>query len=132
MTTAVYKLSTRKDSLVAHLRSTTPDEAIEKLQRAGVLAIHGPDDSSIILVGYHIEPQHFLEDMAFLGYLRRLDARNYEKKLLKATKRDRPRSRCVTCGNPLSNPHADLCDTCSTDLYGPSLVPSIEADATLT
>ena len=63
----VYRIPERIDdesisnALVCHLRETTPDEAITKLQKAGVLAIPGPDDNSIILVGYHKEIRVLLD-----------------------------------------------------------------------
>lgn len=69
MTTAVYRLPERKraegnstrNCLVAHLRSTSPEEAIERLKKAGVLAIPGPTDNSIVLVGYHVEVRALLD-----------------------------------------------------------------------
>ena len=86
MTVAVYKLPPTHlrshDCLIAHLRETSPDEAIAKLSRAGVLAIHGRERDSIILLGYHHEirrllrwfrsPCHDLEAAAALGKIRRL------------------------------------------------------------
>lgn len=66
MTTAVYRIPERtavkhSNSLVCHLRSTTPAEAITTLQRSGVLAIEGPDDNSIVLVGFHPEIHRLLD-----------------------------------------------------------------------
>jgi hypothetical protein len=82
MTTTVYKLAS-KDSLVCHLRSTTPNEAIEKLQKAGVLAIEGAEENSIVLVGYRVEVRRLLDyfrtqelafgnDRYFIGKLKSL------------------------------------------------------------
>jgi hypothetical protein len=57
MTTSVFRLPDRsreipRDSLICHLRSTTPAEAISKLALNGILAIEGAEVNSIILVGY--------------------------------------------------------------------------------
>jgi hypothetical protein len=67
MTTAVYRMPkttgqiSRPALLICHLRSTTPEEAIEKLQRAGVLAIPSIDESSIVLIAYRVEARRLLE-----------------------------------------------------------------------
>jgi hypothetical protein len=87
MTTTVYTLEATKQnlssSLVAHLRSTTPEEAIAKLQKAGVLAIAGPDPSSIVLVGYRLEIRHLLDDWRQYGFARQQDSRFTIGKLAK-------------------------------------------------
>ena len=75
MTTTVYRLPQKQNSLtksclVAHLRSTTPLEAIDTLSKAGVLAIPGPDPASIVLVGYRVEIQRLLRDFRLYGYER--------------------------------------------------------------
>ena len=36
--------------------------AVEKLAKAGVLAIEGADNGSIVLVGYHLEIRNLLRD----------------------------------------------------------------------
>ena len=67
MTTNVYRMPKttgqihRPASLVCHLRSTTPEQAITTLQKAGVLAIPGIDESSIVLIGYRVEVRRLLE-----------------------------------------------------------------------
>ena len=67
MTTNVYRMPkttgqiSHPASLVCHLRSTTPEQAITTLQKAGVLAIPGIDESSIVLIGYRVEVQRLLE-----------------------------------------------------------------------
>jgi hypothetical protein len=63
MTTAVFRMAREeRPSLVCHLRSTSPQEAIAKLAKAGVLAIEGAEPSSIVLVGYHLEIRNLLRD----------------------------------------------------------------------
>ena len=71
MTTAVYTIRPRcpdHASLVCHLRSITPAEAIAKLDRAGVLAIPGPDESSILLLGYQAVIRDLLDDFKRFGH----------------------------------------------------------------
>ena len=67
MITTVYRLPDKHDlshnCLIAHLRSITPIEAIERLQRAGVLAIEGLEPSSIMLVGYSYETSILLRSL---------------------------------------------------------------------
>ena len=75
MTTTVYRLPQRtalnvRSCLVAHLRSTSPQSAIDALARAGVLAVPGPEENSIILVGYHADIRKLLRDFRLYGYER--------------------------------------------------------------
>jgi CBS domain-containing protein len=69
---------TPSNALVCHLRETTPDEAIKTLQRAGILAIPGAVENSIVLVGFHYEIRNLLRDFRLYGYPRR-SARTYGK-----------------------------------------------------
>lgn len=69
MTTTVFRFPKTTEEvrhahpcLIAHLRSTTPDEAIEKLAKAGVLALYGPEPSSIVLVGFTAITRQLLLD----------------------------------------------------------------------
>lgn len=69
---AVYRFpdSTRgaaRSALICHLRDTTVDDAIAKLQRCGVLAIPGPVNDSIVLMGYHFETRELLNDYRVYG-----------------------------------------------------------------
>jgi len=74
MITTVYRIPTARSDepssslLVCHLRDTSPEEAIAKLDRAGVLAIPGPDPLSIVLVGYRREVADLLQDFRIHGH----------------------------------------------------------------
>jgi len=89
MTTAVYRLpmsaTVSRDSLVCHLSSISSQDAIERLSRAGVLAIEGPEENSILLLGFHREirkllafwrnPRLYTDDISLtIAKLRRLSA----------------------------------------------------------
>ena len=89
MTTAVYRLpmsaALSRDSLVCHLSSISPQDAIDRLSRAGVLAIEGPEENSILLLGFHREirkllafwrnPRLYSDDISLtIAKLRRLSA----------------------------------------------------------
>ncbi len=93
MITTVYRLPSRartkasRNLLIAHLSSITPDEAIERLSTLGVLAIPGPDPSSIVLVGYHIEVERLLTDLSLRGYAIPAHYRDLWRRLPKAPRR---------------------------------------------
>lgn len=74
MTTTVYLLPHRsgtipRNALVCHLRSTSPSEAIAKLQSNGILAIEGIEPNSIVLVGFKPEAQILLDNIRQFPYL---------------------------------------------------------------
>ena len=73
MCISVYKMppkapSFASNSLICHLRELTIAQAIEKLSKAGVFAIPGPDLASIVLVGYHREAADLLQDFRTVGH----------------------------------------------------------------
>lgn len=72
MTTAVYRMvesRLSRDSLVCHLRSTTPQEAIERLLKHGVFAVEGVEPQSIVLVGYSYECRVLLANFRQFDWL---------------------------------------------------------------
>ena len=88
MTLAVYRAPERqsmtaRSSLVCHLRSITVADAIDRLSRAGVLAIEGPEESSIILVGFTFPIVTLLHDWRRYGFPRAPEARYALGKLRK-------------------------------------------------
>jgi len=60
---AVPKLHKSQD-LVCQLQDISPDEAIERLHKLGILAIEGEAPSSIVLVGFHHDVAVLLDDFA--------------------------------------------------------------------
>ena len=88
MTLSVYRLPSRQStvshsSLVCHLRSITVEDAITRLAKAGVLAIEGPEKSSIILVGFTSPIVTLLHDWRRYGFPRAPEARYALGKLRK-------------------------------------------------
>ena len=89
MLTSVYRMPRQegrfvaKTSLVCQLRETTPQAAIEMLQKAGVLAIEGPTPSSIVLVGFHREIRDLLQDFRTHGGAHKQHSRSLLGKLHK-------------------------------------------------
>ena len=82
MITTVYRLAPKADqrhsvtaplersSLVCHLSSITPDEAMAKLQSLGILAVPGPTSNAITLIGYRVEVRKLLRRIRMLPTLR--------------------------------------------------------------
>lgn len=73
MTTEVYSIVPvlhHIPSLVCQLTDITPDEAIERLRRAGVLAVEGIDGSSVVLLGFNCEVSRLIADLRKYGFAR--------------------------------------------------------------
>jgi hypothetical protein len=78
MTTTVFsaaKLLHSKPALVCQLSELTPREAIDKLSKAGVLAIEGPESDSIVLLGFSYEVSKLVTDLRLYGYARKPESR---------------------------------------------------------
>lgn len=77
MTTRVLKLSSpvtqalapvrKPHALVGLLTDTTPDQAITRLQKAGILAIRGADSATVLLIGYRADIASLLDDYRHYG-----------------------------------------------------------------
>jgi hypothetical protein len=67
MTTEVISFCHSRPSLVCQLREITPDEAIAKLSRAGILAIEGDKPNTIVLLGFSQEVRTLLDDLRVYG-----------------------------------------------------------------
>jgi hypothetical protein len=64
-----------RSALICHLREITVGDAISRLQKAGVLAIPGPEAESITLVGYHYETLELLDEYRVYGFAHTRHAR---------------------------------------------------------
>lgn len=70
MTLEVYSIAPilhSRPSLVCQLSDITQDEAIERLKKAGVLAIAGTTESAIVLLGFNYEVSAFVRDLQRYG-----------------------------------------------------------------
>jgi hypothetical protein len=73
MMTTVFSIAPQvhhKSSLVCQLQDITPDDAIERLQKLGVLAVEGQLPNSIVLVGFNWEVSKLVWDLDRYGYPR--------------------------------------------------------------
>lgn len=57
-----------KPSLICQLKNISVSNALERLQKAGVLAIPGLDDSSIVLLGFDYEVALYVNDLRRFGH----------------------------------------------------------------
>lgn len=57
-----------KPSLICQLKNITVPNALERLQKAGVLAVPGFDDSSIVIIAYSYEVALYVNDLRRFGH----------------------------------------------------------------
>ena len=73
MTTTVFSASPAlhtRTRLICQLQDLSPEDAIERLEKAGILAIAGPEPSSIVLLGFEYSVSIILRDFRLYGYPR--------------------------------------------------------------
>jgi hypothetical protein len=83
MTTSVFSIAQHRSALVCQLQDLTPSDAIAKLAKAGIIALEGPERSSIVLIGFSHEISLVLADYRRYGYAFHRQSRNIIGKLKK-------------------------------------------------
>jgi hypothetical protein len=70
MTTTVFSIAPalhQCPALVCQLQDTSPQDAIKRLEKSGVLAIEGVDPASIVLIGFNYEVSMLISDLRRYG-----------------------------------------------------------------